>query len=260
MDSQTFLTTVGMVPVQGTQPSGGSVPSEGITHSVDFVLANHTDYLRRFSDTTHLGTGDSTIIVWIRPTFLGTDAGTRFICSKGSSTAGADLRSYGISINDVFDDARFYTSDGVTVVEVASDQNEVINNQWNYIVCQYDSDTSISSIQVNNGTVWTTEEVNPPQSLSEANLFVGAGQVGSTHWGGQICLFGIWSRKLSGAEITSIYSNGTGKTWSNLSAGEQTNAVVYWHLDELSGTRADSAGSLDLSETGTVGSSTEVPS
>lgn len=60
---------------------------------------------------------------------------------------------------------------------------------------------------------------------------------------------GIWSRALSAAEVSQLYSNGGVLQFTLL-----TKLNSYWKLDEASGTRADSVGSNTLTDNNTVSS------
>ena len=75
-------------------------------------------------------------------------------------------------------------------------------------------------------------------------------------WDGNLARFGYYTSIPSGAVRTSLYNNGKGKSYADLTTAEKVGLVSYWNLDEASGDRADSHGSNTLTDNNTVGSAT----
>ena len=122
--------------------------------------------------------------------------------------------------------------------------------QWYFVVGTYDgtnqkiyvnaiaSGSSTSSAPIAGAAPFTIGERN----YTGFNNFVN----------GSISGVGFWSRALSSTEITTLYNEGIGLTYSGIvSAGLTTNLNSYWALNQVSVT-ADSAGSNTLTNNGTI--------
>ena len=59
-------------------------------------------------------------------------------------------------------------------------------------------------------------------------------------------------RALSQSDVNFLYNGGAGLNYNSLTAGMKTNLVAWWDLDEISGTRFDSHGPHDLTDTNSV--------
>jgi hypothetical protein len=147
-------------------------------------------------------------------------------------------------------------------------------------------------ISINGGAFETAVNTNGPCN----NLGVGGDahcgwflNAFPRYWDGAIARVGLWNRVLTDAEVSDLYNGGSGYDYANLPSGgdytgnqyrviategatesppsnvvtiENTNGLLtdlahWWEMDEASGTRVDSHGSLDLPLAPT---STAVPS
>lgn len=263
LDYQAFLTTICSVD----NGASASPPSPtGIALSCDFPGTSGA-YLTDGGSSFELGSGDYTITLFFRPTFIDNVGELRDIFTKGSfdtgNESGCVLR---ISATSVFDRVEVDVSDGTTIKSVISANSSITNNAWHFVTIQYDSGAKSLSLSINRGTAATTSSVESLNVSSGAEIRVGGtATTGFSDYQGQMSSFGIWTRVLTGTELDEIYNSGSGKLYSDISAGTKANVLAYWQLDEMSdgSTEVDrlaSAGGVDLIDSVMLSSSVEVPS
>jgi hypothetical protein len=118
----------------------------------------------------------------------------------------------------------------------------VTPDTWHHYVFIRDGDTL--KLYADNSLIGTADVTG--ETFTGDPLFsVGGGENSEYFFNGDIDEMALWSRVLSGSEVSTIYNSGNG---INYAAITKTNLISYWSLDETSGTRMDSHGSNDLLE------------
>jgi len=130
---------------------------------------------------------------------------------------------------------------------------------WNYVVGWYSSTTNRCYIQINNGAVdsvsaaGTLHATSTPFTIgANRTLTGGAGGLGS--WmNGKLSQIGFWQRVLTTAERTSLFNNGNGLLYYQLSSGVKTTMLSWWDLHSGSGTDGQGVNNLTAVNTPTIG-------
>lgn len=124
--------------------------------------------------------------------------------------------------NDDFDTDRhgynfFIRSDGTVSLELASasasqsiNGGTITNNAWHHIVATWDGTNAHIFIDgVDGGAV--SQTVTPTTNTS--SFKIGNASIGTYNFTGTIDEVGVWSRALTGSDVTSLYNSGSGKTY-----------------------------------------------
>lgn len=166
---------------------------------------------------------------------------------------------YNISITDFYLD--IHSTAGVRLVINDSSSGSSYANildtltpdpGWVFIVAAYDSVQKKAYLRVNDtyenyGSALTN---GPKVNGTQSNFSRGGAGYGHTKF---ICgRWGLWSRLLTSAEITSLFNNGKSKAYADLSSGEKTGLTSWWDMGEASGVRYDSVGGNDFTDYNTV--------
>lgn len=125
--------------------------------------------------------------------------------------------------NDDFDTDRhgynfFIRLDGTVSLELASasaaqsvtSTTAISNNVWNHIVATWDG-TNVHIYVNGNDEGAVSQTVTPTTNTS--SFKIGNASIGSYNYTGRIDEVGVWSRALTGAEVTTLYNSGGGKTY-----------------------------------------------
>ena len=154
---------------------------------------------------------------------------------------------------------RAFVDTGGTRILVYNDANAIIfqdtglslsNSTWYHFVLTCDGATS-GTIELFIDTVSEGTTTPGGGDTSQTLDKVGSGAGGGGH-DGRMCVWGIWDKELSTAEISALYNGGNGLTYTGLSGSLLTSLRGFWNLSEASGTRADSVSSNDLLDNNTV--------
>lgn len=173
------------------------------------LISSSNGYLDNFSTNFNVGTGDITASVWINPSSYGSGGFSDFAGSV------FDFRDDGVGKEWllIFTDAgKLRIWQTPTSYETTA---TISLNTWTNIVIRRSAGTT--SFYINgslDGTFADTENfqsqiftfggpVDDPGSEEEEYL----------HYDGRIDEVGVWNRALSGAEITSLYNAGAGKSY-----------------------------------------------
>lgn len=135
---------------------------------------------------------DFTWSIWVYPVQVGINQGIIF---KGSNFEYALLI---VSSNNYW----FYVKDS----QVLQSANTASVNTWYHLVCGYRADTGKIWLVVNNGAA---EEFtsDAPQDLTGALVF---GNWSGLFWDGRMCEAALWKKRLTTAEISTLYNSGNG--------------------------------------------------
>ncbi len=200
---------------------------------------------------------DFSICGWFRQT---TPTDNQNYIFYGTST-GTD--SYAWYLNNADNSIlTFNVSDGLFLQTYVESNAVPFSSTWHFFCVTFNNTTKALRLSIDDGTPGTaTFTLGTLQSFS-APLTIGTID-GDTNY--DTSCFGIWTRVLTGTEITSLYGAGHARIYTALSVGEKVGLQNYWNLDELSTgaspvTRVDSVNARNLTDTNNVVSTTNVPS
>lgn len=91
--------------------------------------------------------------------------------------------------------------------------NFVDIDEWHHYVATGDSSTSELNLYLDGLLIYTSSDANSVNAIWGADATIGMEHDSVYNIYGKIDEVGIWDRALSGAEITSLYNAGTGKTY-----------------------------------------------
>lgn len=180
----------------------------GIINSAGSFARASSKYLS-ISDNAALSMGDidCTFTAWVKlqtkPSAFMDVLGKH----NGATIVGSDYLLYWDWTSDRF---------GLTVYQGASNTGTATANNfgapatgtWYFIAAWHDSVNNLVGISVNAGTANTTTYSSGINDTTEA-FRMGANALGS-YWDGLIDEVGVWKRKLSSGDITSLYNGGAG--------------------------------------------------
>lgn len=216
-----------------------------------FSLAKDSDYFESTYDfTSDFGAGDFSIGFWVK--FNEMETGRRLVYQVHSGTnRGLYLSTDATNA----DELQLYLFGASGSPSYTTSSADLTTDTWYYIVVKRDSGTNYIYI-------------NDVQELNSADTAGNLANVASA----ENFVFGIdrsynpilavnasfdepaiWDKALSGAEMTSLYNSGAGKAYTDLTAGEKTNLISYYSLDDLT-QPIDSTNSV----TGLVGNALDV--
>lgn len=184
---------------------GGVTLGTGIISGCALISSN--GYLDNSSTNFSIGTGDITASVWINPSSYGSGGYEDFAGSVFDFRDNGSGKEWLLIFTDV---GKLRIWQSPTSYETTA---TISLNTWTNIVISRNSGTT--SFYINgslDGTFADTENF-----VSQIFTFGGpADQPGNEeylHYNGNIDETGIWNRALTGAEITSLYNAGAGKTY-----------------------------------------------
>lgn len=185
------------------------------------------------------GNIDITVACWVQLYSKG--AVRCFIC-KGNITAAASTE-YSLEYNSATDRFTFLISDGTTVTTVADNTLGSPNiGQWYLVFGIYDSVADLAWCYTNTGAGTSAAQATGIQAA--ANIFrLGSDSTNTRPMDGIIDSAGYWKRALSAADRATLYNNGYGLAFIDLSSALKTSLVSWWDLD---GNARDSFGTNTL--------------
>lgn len=113
---------------------------------------------------------------------------------------------------------------------------EVAINTWTYIVVTYNNSTTTNDpiIYVKGSLVTLTESTAPTGTRTTdvgSDLIIGNRVADNRTFDGTIDEMRLYTRILGATEVTANYNGGAGRYWPS----DFRNLVVWWHMDEGSG-------------------------
>ena len=210
---------------------------------------DNSEYLSHIDTDTLTPDGNFTIAAWVyldsKPTAGYPDGYMHVVTKAGAAGSYEYSLSYSAANNQhftfvVYNDGMNYWVNESTVA--------VSTGTWYYLVARADFSADTTWLTVN-GTTTTLSGINGGESVYQsgaADFRIGHGFAGNSptlvpgYWDGRIDEVGMWDRKLSDTEVTSLYNSGNGKSLVSLSSTERSSLISWWDMEETSGSRYDS--------------------
>ena len=178
-----------------------------------FTQANSERLTKADNASLSMADIDFTVTCWVYADSLpGTSNG--IVCK---ADPGLVACAYSINFNPTGNYIRFEVGSADNTFDTisATDFGAISTATWYFVCAQHDSVNNTISISINNGTV--TSKAYSAGSYNDTSTFtIGSWSdpaSSSNHWDGRIDEVGIWKRKLSASEITTLYNSGSGKTY-----------------------------------------------
>jgi hypothetical protein len=213
-----------------TVGAGTGIGGTGSARAFDRASA---EYFSRASESAfQMGDIDFSIAAWV---YLVSDVNSTILCKYDIFGAGIEWLLF-YNSNDHSPNQRFsaiITPDGTTGARVTVDATTFGNpgtGSWHYVIFSYDATNNLMEIQVDDGTIDTASETGGAYASSTAPLQMGALLVsGSTeYWANaRMQYVGVWKKRLSTAERTSLYNGGSGLAYASLGGGISIPVVVH---------------------------------
>lgn len=168
------------------------------------------------------------VSTWVKST---DDAGSRAVWA---TSLGTNQRFYLRSDGATTDKWEFVSGTSTSLLSLST----ITLDTWYHIVITTDG--------LGNAEMFVDGTSQGTVALSSytttGDLFLGNLEGTNSRFNGSIDETAFWTRELTQTEITSL---ATGKSYSQLTAGEKTNLVSYYSLDEIGSDPLDSHGSND---------------
>jgi len=158
------------------------------------AIFDETNWLKANSNITF--GASATICAWVKTT---TDEGYRVIFASNENSE----NNFQVVFNPT--GQIYYESVDDEPITSSGSYND---DNWHFVVLKYGSGTI--ELNIDNVSIGTESYTYPNLGVG---FFIGANNNGESTYIGRIDEVGAWSRALTGAEITSLYNAGTGKTY-----------------------------------------------
>ncbi len=218
----------------------------------DFELAT-SEYFN-LADNTDLSMGDINCsgTAWVK---LESKTSIMTIFSKYSLSP--EVREYTFGYTNATDRFQIVGSSGGTSATLFNSEadsfGEVSTGVWYFVMWRYDATADTIEISVNDGTKDSDSHAGGLYDGNQDFRMGALNSAGATRfWDGLIGPVSIWKKKLSDAEVTSLYNSGSGKFHKDYDATELTSLVAHWDMVETSGIAYDAHGSNNLTDNNTV--------
>ena len=186
--------------------NGGTDNSTGKIKTGYFFNIDNTDYM---TIPTVTGTSDDSLTFnsWVKSNG---EVGTSriFNHNSGGSEFGFALTATGVD---------FYSNDGVSSDYFAPTNSTYIDSEWVMITIIMDTVNDIKIIYMNGTEIARTDSANfvTPSSWSSV-LGAKEGSLTTENFNGNIDEFSIWKRRLSASEITQLYNDYDGISYTDI--------------------------------------------
>lgn len=150
------------------------------------------------------------------------------------------------------DDVEFYyQNSGFTATHMTHGNS--LNNQLNHAVVTYSYATdSLVTLNVNNGTR-VTSVPSGVMDTTAADFMIGdRDDASGVAMSGYVQCVALYDKVLTTSEEADLYNSGTPLPLAGMTGSIGEDLLHFWHLNEGSGTRADSVGGATLTDGGTI--------
>lgn len=168
-----------------------------IASSALLVKASSQSLQRTTGPNTLNQSADFTVTLWVNPSSAhGTND---YVWCNGTNQVPAFFINPGNSGVFTFGTGTNAIGDAVSI------------GSWHFVACRYNATTFVGEIRVDGGN-WITGTSTSPTPTGTGILF-GIRNDGTRIWDGAVDEAGLWSRRLSDAEVTQLYNMGQGLTY-----------------------------------------------
>lgn len=190
----------------GVTYSAGKINNGGVFQSADLTdILSITDAAQSGLDIA----GDIAISMWLKPASNPANNGNEFTLLQKNDTA-ANL-SYSFRYSQISGSLQLRmraSSDG-SASQAASVVTDLGTGTFKHVVMSWKASTSTLTVYVNGASINTGTTTGITALFNGTSPFqIGNGNPGA--YDGMIDEVGIWSRELTGAEVTSLYNGGAG--------------------------------------------------
>tara|TARA_R110000850_G_C9996151_1_gene468194 strand:- start:21782 stop:23080 length:1299 start_codon:yes stop_codon:yes gene_type:complete len=234
--------------------TNGVSNSVGIKNNAAGFLATSSEYLSNSSYSNTFHQSDFTVACWIKVIH---DNSTAHGYVIGQAATATDLHfALHVEHFTTYSAIRGTMVNAAGTAFTATAENNIEDDDWHLGVFVRTGDDLVIWIDGVEGTtspaVFSGTEVS-----NDLDLTMGRRDDGE-YFTGKADEAAIWTRALSGADISQLYNSGAGITHPDIPTPVSlvTDLTNWWSLDESSGTRVDSHGAFNLTDNNTVGSVT----
>jgi hypothetical protein len=182
------------------------------SNAADFEATN-TEYLS-ITDASQSGldqTGDQSWSLWVNFETISGAGNFRVMTSKYEGVGGK--RSFMLGLDDsATKKIRFWLWNSAEANEILAVNWSPSASTWYHVVCTWDASASTAEFFINGSSIGTATG-----ALTDIQNGTAAFEIGSWSGGGANYLYdglidevGVWSKILSGTEITALYNSGSG--------------------------------------------------
>jgi hypothetical protein len=187
--------------------------NSGASYGATGIISDALDFERTDSDYVDcgqfsgLGDSDRTISVWVNIESLPSSTMRVLHLASSTTASGAPAGSLYINSSDQYEASVAGTGDGIVTGGSAS------TGSWVHLLVTITSGETIEFFVNGSSQGSTTASGTSP---SNPYLYIGAyNPTIGQHFDGLIDEVGIWSRKLSSADVTNLYNNGSGLAYGD---------------------------------------------
>lgn len=186
-----------------------------LSNAASFVAAN-SEYLSLADDPAFDVTSDFSVSVWIYDNAANYNHNPATILAKGAYDIGAAPMLLYISFGSiVFSWRAGFSEYGLGMTMPGASQ------AWRHIVGTFDSTAMLARIYIDGSLAGTSATLGAGPSANSEPFQIGAqsGGGGARYWDGRIDQPAIFSRRISDAEVSSIYNGGAGLAYTSWVGG-----------------------------------------
>jgi hypothetical protein len=206
-----------------TDNSGNVGSAGGIINTCRYFVTTPGQFLTHASNSDLQVTGDFTFTAWVYFFALTTDS---IVISKDIDSP-VNSRDYTVVMISAGPLLRFYINGGAAGALVDSSAT-LSANTWTFVRVWFDSTAQTLNIQVNNGTVDSTNIGSSVPQVSSAPFEIGARAYSGFEqvMNGAVDEVGFWKRVLTSGEGTTLYNSGAGYPYSSFGGTVVADAFV----------------------------------
>lgn len=200
----------------------------GAHNAAHFVRASNQWLSHTDNATLSVGDIDFTIAIWIKYTTNNDLQGSICYSGNGASRSWEIVQGFSPTTDFFFQ----VSSDGSAQNGVqAATFGAVATGSWHFVVAWHDSVNNQLGITVDNGAAdtasWTTGVFD---STGDLQLGRREGSSPGNGLDGDLAMFGMWKRILTGTERTFLYNSGNGRNYSELLGGAQSSLKTGYRV------------------------------
>lgn len=226
--------------------SGATINQTGKVNKAYDLEASEVDYIRLPNANFNFAKTDSfSVSMWVKTESLNNG----FLFAKMIGTF-PDFTGYAFLLETDGDITFFLCAGDFYANKLYGRTIESVSNGvWTHLVVTYDGSTALSGIKIyKNGvqsTSWSSSENTITGVISNAaNTNIGAFNDGSSPFDGLIDQVATWNRELNFDEISELYNDNSGISFSSLEQGQQQSYTLTVTENYLNDATTENSGSI----------------